>query len=206
MRLPVFRQNNPAQARAKHAQASDLYYSQAVILSPHNAGLWNEWAALEFQVDGDGATAQTHLDQSFKIDIQFDQTYLLQGDLYATQARAITDTVASKALFEKAILVYQTGITGTLNGSSIGNLRINLASAFVGAGRPQDAITVYQQMLASNNSGVNQWQLYLALSQLYAQTGDAGQARTYGQLALQNVPASDTAGQKTVQDWLTQLH
>ena len=71
---------------------------------------------------------------------------------------------------------------------------------------PQEAITVYQQMLASNNSGVNQWQLYLALSQLYAQTGDAGQARTYGQLALQNVPATDTASQKTVQDWLKQLH
>ncbi len=192
--------------RAKHAQASDLYYSQAVMLSPHNAGLWNEWSALEFQVNGDNASAQTHLDQSFTIDRQFDQTYLLQGDLYSTQARAITDTVASKALFGKAIFEYQTGLTSTVNGGNAGNIRINLASAFVGAGRPQDAITVYQQMLASNNSGVNQWQLYLALSQLYAQTGDAGQARTYGQLALQNVPATDTTDQKTVQDWLTQLH
>src|SRR5262249_9801269 len=50
--------NDPA-TRTKHAQASDLYYSQAVLLSPHNAGLWNEWAALEFQVNGDLVSAQT---------------------------------------------------------------------------------------------------------------------------------------------------
>jgi len=73
------------------------------------------------------------------------------------------------------------------------------------AGR-KTPIDVYQQMLASNDSGYSQWQLYLALSQLYAQVGDAGQAHTYGQLALQNVPASDTTDQKTVQDWLAQLH
>jgi tetratricopeptide (TPR) repeat protein len=175
------------------------------MLSPHNAGLWNEWAALEFQVDGDQGSAQTHLDQSFKIDSQFDQTYLLQGDLFSTQARQITDTVASKALFQKAIVEYQIGITGTLNGANTSNLRINLASAFVGAGQPQDAIGVYQQMLASHDTSVSQWQLYLALSQLYAQVGDVGQARTYGQLALTNVPATDTTDQKTVQDWIAKL-
>jgi tetratricopeptide (TPR) repeat protein/O-antigen ligase len=191
--------------RAQHAQASETYYSQAVVLSPHNAGLWNEWAALEFQVNNDLTTAQTHLNQSFTIDKRFDQTYLLQGDLIATQARQITDTVASKALFEKAILFYQTGLTGTIGGSNGSNLHINLASAYVGAGRPQDAIAVYQDMLASANSGVNQWQLYLALSQLYAQTGDMAQARTNGQLALQSVPASDTTGQKSITDWLSRL-
>jgi tetratricopeptide (TPR) repeat protein len=190
-------------ARAQHAQQSDQYYRQSVSLSPHNVGLWNEWAALGFQVNGDLSGAQTHLDQSFAIDKQFDQTYLLQGDLYATQARAITDTVASKALFEKAVADYQTGIT--LKGGNLANLRINLASAYVGASRAQDAIGIYQQMLASNNAGVNRWQLYLALSQLYAQTGDMAQARSNAQLALQAVPPNDTTDQKNVQDWLTRL-
>jgi tetratricopeptide (TPR) repeat protein/O-antigen ligase len=191
--------------RAQHAQASDMYYSQAVMLSPNNVGLWNEWAALEFQVNGDLTTAQTHLNQSFKIDSQFDQTYLLQGDLYATQARAITDTVASKALYEKAILSYQTGITGTIGAANLSNLRINLASAYVGAGRPQDAITIYQQMLASNDTSVSQWQIYLALSQLYVQVGNVDQARINGQLALQAVPANDATDLKTVQDWNAKL-
>jgi hypothetical protein len=64
---------------------------------------------------------------------------------------------------------------------------------------------MYQQMLADGNSGVAQWQLYLALSQLYKQVGDISQARTNAQLALQNVPSSDTTDQQTVQGWLTSL-
>jgi tetratricopeptide (TPR) repeat protein/O-antigen ligase len=191
--------------RAQHTQASDTYYSQAVMLSPNNAGLWNEWAALEFQVENDPQAAQTHLNQSFKIDSQYDQTYLLQGDLYSTAARAITDTVASKALFDKAILAYQTGITGTIGSSSLSNLHVNLASAYVGAGRPQDAISIYQAMITSNDTSVAQWQIYLALSQLYVQVGNVDQARINGQLALQAVPANDATDLKTVQDWISKL-
>jgi tetratricopeptide (TPR) repeat protein len=197
-----------ATVKAQHAQASDMYYSQAVVLSPNNAGLWNEWAALEFQVEGDQATAQQHLDQSFKIDSQFDQTYLLQGDLYSTEARAaatISDTAAAKALYDKAILSYQTGITGTIGASSLSNLRINLASAYVGDARPQDAINIYQQMLADNDASVSQWQIYLALSQLYVQVGNVDQARINGQLALQNVPSNDATDLKAVQDWISKL-
>ena len=90
-----------AAVRTLHAQASNTYYSQAVQLSPNNAGLWNEWAALEFQVLNDQASAQKYLDQSLSIDQEFEQTYLLQGDLYSTQARAITDTVAQKPCIRK---------------------------------------------------------------------------------------------------------
>ncbi len=195
-----------AAARTQHAQASDLYYSQAVMLSPHNAGLWNEWAALDFQVDNNPIAAQQHLNSSFAIDTQFDQTYLLQGDLYATEARGITDTVAAKPLFDKAILQYQTGISNSVPGSSnLTNLRVNMASALVGDGRPQDAIPVYQALLADGASGVDPWRVYLALSQLYAQTGDKAQARTNAQLALQAVPASDTADKTSVQNWLNGL-
>jgi tetratricopeptide (TPR) repeat protein/O-antigen ligase len=193
--------------KAQHAQTSDTYYGQAVLLSPHNAGLWNEWAALGFQVLNNPVAAQQHLDQSFALDKQFDQTYMLQGDLLSTEARAITDTVASKALFNQAIGQYQTGITDSLesDSSNLSTLRINLASAYVGAGQPQNAIAVYQQLLASGANNVAQWQLYLALSQLYAQTGDVGQARSNANLALQALPASDTTDRKTVQDWITKL-
>ncbi len=192
--------------RAQHAQASDNYYSQAVLLSPHNVGLWNEWAALDFQVNNNPTAAQQHLDQSFALDTEFDQTYLLQGDLYATEARLITDTVASQALFEKAILQYQTGISISAETSAnLVSLRVNLASALVGAGRPQDAIPVYKALLAAGNSGLDAWRIYLALAQLYAQTGDKAQARANAQMALQALPASDTANRNSVQALLNQL-
>ena len=192
--------------RAQHAAAADTYYRTAVMLSPNNAGLWNEWAALEFQVNNDLVSAQQHLDQSFALDNQYDQTYLLQGDLYVSQARLITDTVAAKPLYLKAIDTYQQGITVTQGaGASTGSIRINLASAYVGAGQPQAAITTYQQVLASNDPSINQWQVYLAESELYAQIGDVTQARTNAQLALQAVPATDTTDQQTVQAWIARL-
>jgi tetratricopeptide (TPR) repeat protein len=193
--------------RTQHAQASDKYYSEAVLLSPHNVGLWNEWAALDFQVNNNPTAAQQHLDQSFALDTHFDQTYLLQGDLYSTEARAITDTVTVQALYAKAIGDYQIGISDAVESGStnLPSLRVNLASAYVGSGQPQNAIAIYQQLLTSGDSGIDQWRIYLALSQLYAQTGDKAQARTNAQLALQAIPSTDTTDRQSVQQWLTSL-
>jgi tetratricopeptide (TPR) repeat protein len=192
-----------AAVRATHAEASRVYYSQAVQLSPNNAGLWNEWAALEFQVLNDLASAQTHLDQSMSIDQEFEQTYLLQGDLYSTQARAITDTVAQKPLFEQAIAAYEKGITvAEARGTPAGNLRVNLASAHVGLGQPEKAIAIYQEILSKADGGVNSWEVYLAISQLYAQMGNMDQARANAQLALQAAPDTDKAN---VQSWIDRL-
>ncbi len=193
--------------RAQHAQASDMYYSEAVKLSPHNAGLWNEWAALDFQVNNNPTAAQQHLNQSFALDTGFDQTYMLQGDLYSTEARAISDTVLAKAKYTQAITQYQIGISDAIESGStnLPSLQVNLASAYVGSGQSQNAIAIYQQLLASGNSGIDQWRLYLALSQLYAQTGDANQARSTARSALQAVPSTDTTDQKSVQAWLASL-
>jgi tetratricopeptide (TPR) repeat protein len=189
--------------RTLHAQASNTYYSQAVQLSPNNAGLWNEWAALEFQVLNDQTTAQKYLDQSLSIDQEFEQTYLLQGDLYATQARAITDTVAQKPLFEKAVDAYKKGIViAEARGTPAGNMRVNLASAYVGLGQRQEAINIYHEVLAKGDSGINPWQVYLAISELYAQMGDMTQARANAQLALQAAPDAD---KPSVQSWIDRL-
>jgi tetratricopeptide (TPR) repeat protein len=189
--------------RSTHAQASDTYYGQAVQLSPNNAGLWNEWAALQFQVLNDQAAAQKYIDQSLLIDQEFDQTYLLQGDLYSTEARVITDTLVQKPLYQKAIDAYQKGIVvADTRGTPAGNLRVGLASAYVALGQPQDAITVYQDVLAKSDSGVNPWQVYLAISELYAQMGNMDQARANAQLALQAAPDTDKA---SVQSWIDRL-
>jgi tetratricopeptide (TPR) repeat protein len=189
--------------RAQRAQASHDYYAQAVELSPHNAGLWNEWAALAFQVNSDAATAQAKLDQSFALDPIYEQTFLLQGDLFAWQARQAADAAAQQAGFQQAIDAYLEGITvAESRNIPAGNLRINLASAYIGAGRAIDAIDVYQQVLASGDGGVNPWQVYLAISELYAQMGDLAQARANAELALQAAPDGD---KPNVQAWLNQL-
>jgi tetratricopeptide (TPR) repeat protein len=189
--------------RSQRATTADDYYGQAIQLSPNNAGLWNEWAALAFQVNGDPITAQQKLDRSFALDAIFDQTYLLQGDLFAWQARQETAPEAQQAAFQKAIDVYREGlVVAETRGTAAGNLRVNLASAYVGAGQLNEAIAVYQQVLEKGDAGVDPWRVNLAISELYAQMGDSPQARAYAELALQAAPDAD---KPNVQAWLDQL-
>jgi len=57
-------------------------------------------------------------------------------------------------------------------------------------------------VLAKPDSGVNPWQVYLAISELYAQMGNMEQARANAQLALQAAPDTDKA---SVQSWIDRL-
>ena len=59
-----------------------------------------------------------------------------------------------------------------------------------------------QDILVKQNSGVEPWRVYLAISQLYAQLGDLTQARGNADLALQGAPASE---KPNVQAWIDQL-
>jgi tetratricopeptide (TPR) repeat protein len=189
--------------RSQRAAAAHEYYGQATELSPNNAGLWNEWAALAFQVMGDPVTAQQKLDQSFALDALFEQTYLLQGDLHAWQARQLTEPDAQQGAFQQAIDAYLEGLaTAETRGAPAGNLRVNLAAAYEGAGRVMEAILIYQQVLNRADAGVEPWRVNLRIAELYVQLGDYGQARAYGQVALEGTPETD---KPNVQAWLDTL-
>lgn len=190
--------------RAQRADNANGYYTQAVQLSPHNVGLWNEWAALLFQVKGDAAGAQQKFDQSFAIDQEFDQTYQLQGDFYTLQGQqVVSDTVAQAARYQQAIDTYLAGIQLVeRRGQPIGFLRRSLAATYGLANKLPEAIVVYQAMIANQDPSAPTFQVYLAISQLFAQLGDLPQARANADLALQTAPETD---KPTIQNWVDQL-
>jgi tetratricopeptide (TPR) repeat protein len=193
---------DPAQ-RAEHTAIANDYYVQAVSLSPNNAGLWNEWAALALQVNDDPAAAQQYLDRSFALDSLFDQTYQLQGEVYAAQARKGTTPEEQQAWYAKAIEIYRKGIeVAEARGLSTTNLIINLASTYAALGQPQAAIDEYQRLLAAGAPGVDPWRVHLAISELYAQVGNMAQARGSAQTALELAPEADKSG---VQAWLERI-
>jgi hypothetical protein len=76
-----------------------------------------------------------------------------------------------------------------------------MATVFIATNQLQPAIDQYLQV-AQLNAGASQWQVYRALAELYRQTGDAAQARSYGELTLQAAPEAEKAG---VQAWLDTL-
>ncbi len=185
--------------RAEKAKRANEYYTQALNLSPHNAGLWNEWALLTFQQLSDGDAAQTKLDESFRLDRIFEQTYEIQGNLDVWRAGQSADQAS--AYYQKAIDAYQQGLqVATRRGTPELNLRLGLASAYAATHQPQPAIDQY--LLAAPKAGGNQWQIYQAVAELYRQLGDVAQARNYGQLALNGAPDANKAG---LQGWLNGL-
>jgi tetratricopeptide (TPR) repeat protein len=189
--------------RALRAQTSADYYVAAVALSPNNAGLWNERAALEMQVRGDLDTAQTYLDQSFGLDDRYDQTYLLQGDLFYARARQTAEADEQRTWSERAVEAYLRGIQAAeARGVSTASLRLNLAAVYTQLGQAQAAIDEYQQVLDDGAASVQPWRLHLAISELQAQLGDMAQARGSAELALQLAPDTD---KPTVQAWLDRL-
>jgi len=76
-----------------------------------------------------------------------------------------------------------------------------MASVYVATQQTQPAIDAYLQV-AQLNAGVNQWQVFRALSELFRQVGDLVQARLYGQQALDAAPEAEKAA---LQAWLSAL-
>src|SRR5262249_729248 len=148
-----------------------------------------EWAALDLQVLEDAATTQARLDKSLSIDNTYEQTYQLQGDLYVWHARHETEAPKQQDYYQKAIKVYQQGIeVAARRQANATNMHVGLASAYIATQQLQPAIDEYRRLLDEGAPGLNKWQIYQAIAELYRQSGDTAQAKLYAQHALDSAP------------------
>lgn len=67
--------------RQRHLDLAEKYYADAVQLSPNNAALWNDWAALYLD-QGQTDRALEKLEHSLALDQKYQDTYLLLGSAY----------------------------------------------------------------------------------------------------------------------------
>ncbi len=186
-----------------HSRTASDYYDRATRLSPNNAGLWNEWSLVSYQLLADTGAAQAQLDRSLAIDPTFDQTYLYIGDFRSWQAGLATDAAAKATFFEQAITAYTTGLERNQGqGTAALQMRLGMATALVNVQRIDEAIAQYE-IVAQANLGANQWQLLRALSALYAQKGDNTRAIDYAQQALALAPDANKAEVQALINGLT---
>jgi len=175
--------SDPAVRLEKLNLASE-YYAQTLQLSPNKAHLYNEWA-LTYYLMGDYDKAREKLEKSLSLDAQFDQTYLLYGQLLSQTG----DWARAEEMYRKAVelnpnaveslsmLGYVLDQQGKITEAIEQNLRVlELA--------PQDYVTVRN------------------LSVLYNKANNFSQALTYAQMALSLAPDSDKAG---LQQFVEQL-
>jgi tetratricopeptide (TPR) repeat protein len=134
-----------------------MYYEQATALSPQNAQLWNELAAVQL-IRNDLVGAQASLDRSLALDQRYPATYLLRGDV----RDAAGDTQAALEAYRQA---------GKLAPADLGTLSaVGVFSAQTGD--LQGASDAFGQIITAATAAMNSTQTRLdALERFAAQSG-----------------------------------
>jgi tetratricopeptide (TPR) repeat protein len=156
----------------KFTQASE-YYREATTLSPHAAHLQNEWAIV-FMLMGDLPQAEAKLQRSLELDQEFDQTYLLAGDL----ARTKGDWAGAEVQYKQALALNP----GLLQARSA------LALAYAQQGKVAEAITENLEVL---RSAPNDLQTHRNLALLYQQSGQYAEALAQARIARDLAPEGE---------------
>jgi tetratricopeptide (TPR) repeat protein len=170
---------DPAQKAQLTEQASQ-YYAEATNLSPNNAVLWNEWALVDLGLKHDLDGALNKVEHSMQIDDQFDQTYLIMGNIYMNQ----NDLDKAATTYQKLIAFQPASLEAYST----------LAYIYAQQGKLAEAIQANQTVLKLSPNDSNIWNTYKNLAVLYAQAGDFPAAINSAQVAASTAP-TDTKTQ-----------
>ncbi len=179
-------------ARQQRAETSDRYFGQAVMLSPHNARLWDEWAVHLLSVLDQPDVAYERLQKALELDPYYDWTYGLLGDYYSRYKAAAADLTSDqkKEIMLQAADYYTRAVQ--LSGEATAQLRSGYATAFGGLqtqlGNLDKARQAYELALQFWPEHPDRWRIQAALTRIYFDSGDLAQAVNYARLALESAP------------------
>lgn len=174
-----------ADEKTARTDQSLLYYQDATNLSPNNAVLWNEWATVYAYLKNDIEQAQLKLTRSLELDTQFNQTYLIQGDMYMNQKN-----------MERAAQAYQRALDITPNLAQARNV---LCYIYAQQGKLDEAVACNQELVKQSPK---EWNAYKNMAILFAQKGDFAQAIHNAQMARSLAPEDQQA---TLEAYIAQL-
>lgn len=179
--------------RQQRAQISDDHFRDALMLSPNNARLWDEWAVLYLNFLNQPDTAREKLLHALELDPYFDWTYALLGDYYNQfQAAEFEDQPDQRdEALKTAAGYYQKALElgeGSASSQLLYNYAIALGGIYAQLGQLEPAVLAYKQALSILPDSTEQWKVYLALSQLYLRLGDLTSALQSAQMALPSAP------------------
>ena len=196
--------DDPALRQAR-ADESEAYFAQALSLSPNNARLWDEWAALYLNVLRQPEQAFPKLETALKLDADYDWTHALLGDYYNQLAG---DTPPSELQIQRlgqAARSYFQALEKGAGSAAPDQLRsyaLALGGARAQLGDLAGAIQAYAQALALAPAAPDRWRIQLALAQFYH---DAGQDDLALQMALAAQAAAPEEQQADIRALIAQF-
>jgi tetratricopeptide (TPR) repeat protein/O-antigen ligase len=185
--------NDPATIQQR-ASTSNNYFAEALMLSPKNARLWDEWAVLDLNVTNQPDKAKVHLDTALAIDPYYDWTYALLGDYYnhnvSSQFKDQPDKqkaaqIQASDYYSKAIALGEGNETPQL----MYNYAIALGGIQAQLGKMDQAIQAYEKAIQESPDAPERWRVEAALAQLYARQGNMPKALEYARSAQSLAPA-----------------
>jgi tetratricopeptide (TPR) repeat protein len=199
--------------RADRAEKASDYYATAVMLSPNNSTLWDEWAILFMQLIGQPQQALDRLQHALELDAKYSFTQGLLGDYYLKIANSETNTSAKKQALTIAAGYYRAAVdvwsyTDTTSKASylvsLGNVYTIMAGMDSQKINHEKLLQAINALLESIDAGLNStdvWKVQEAIAKLYLQLGDNANAQYYANQALLAAPSSATS---RIQDLITQ--
>jgi tetratricopeptide (TPR) repeat protein/O-antigen ligase len=193
-------------ARQQRAETSDQYFAKAVMLSPHNARLWDEWAVHLLSVLDQPDAGYQRLQKALELDPYYDWTYGLLGDYYARfkgEAPDLSSEQKQEFMLQAAeyyTQAIQLGVDATAQ------LRAGYAVAYGGLqtqlGNTDGARQAYELALQFWPEHPEAWRIQANLARIYSDAGDMARALDHARLALETAPEDQKS---PLQNMLAQL-
>jgi len=177
----------------QRSSTSDDFFGKAVMLSPNNARLWDEWAVLDLNVLNRPERAKEHLERALELDPYYDWTYALLGDYYNrnVSSQFKDQPEKQKAAQIQASEYYSQALKlgeGNQTGQLMYNYAIALGSIQAQLGNLDQAIQAYEKAIQISPDAPERWRVEAALAQLYARLGNMPRALEYARSALSLAP------------------
>ena len=186
-----------ADKQARADTAAD-YYEEALVLSPQNSVIRNEYARLAYDILGDCQKAIDLYEESVVIDPYYDISYFGRADVYVACA-ATTDETTRQAYYNQALISLEGGLALSEN-----NVRawLQAAQLYQQLGQFEEALAAYEEASSRNRGEIAAWNLDFLVANLYRQVGDTMTALA---LAEQALAAAPTEVSDQIQQFIVEL-
>jgi tetratricopeptide (TPR) repeat protein len=174
-------------------KTSSDYFSRAVVLSPQNARIWDEWAVLYMNVFQDLDEVFERLSKSLELDPDYDWTHALLGDYYSRTAQGTDDPANKEQALQKAAEHYTQAyeLTSPRELSTQYNYLLVLANTRILLNQPLLAVEAYEKALDLDVNPQDRWRIEETIGRIYAQTGDVEKALFWLTRALMSAPEEE---------------
>jgi tetratricopeptide (TPR) repeat protein/O-antigen ligase len=186
--------------KQQRAQTSSQYFQRAVVLSPQNSRLWDEWAVLYLNILNQPDQALQRLNHSLQVDPSYDWTYALLGDYYINSLNQVSDPQQKQEILVKAASLYQKAIplVKYYENQNLYSYYLSLGSVSAQLNRIDQAIDAYTKSLPLLPQQTDRWRVEETIARLYLQKGDVANAMVHAQNAYNQAPSDQKSRLQTL--------